>query len=117
MMFLFGAFVGAALMGGQTGFLTQQGLSSIPLRCLMVASEAEYRDCRRLSMQHELLVQSTVNPGNAGVCSYVWAGIRLSERAAYVGTKSNCDVDRALTLEIAALKTLNEQLRAQSKTQ
>ena len=107
MMFLFGAILGATLASGSStaSLMGSSGLAGIPLRCLMVQTEAEYKDCRRLSMRAELMTQSRDSPTSEGNCAYYakWP-------KDYATWKDVCDVDKAMGYEIVALKHLNEAL-------
>lgn len=106
MMFLFGALVGTMLASGDTAaMMGQGGFMGIPLRCMYVTSEQAYRDCRKLSMQREMLAQSTYDPATVGQCYYHWAG-RAGGRIIQP-TETDCNWSHAITLEIEALKALN----------
>jgi hypothetical protein len=114
MMFLFGALLGATLASGSstTSLLSHGGFGGIPLRCLMVMSEADYRACRTLSMRAELLAQSRTEATGIGICGYVWSGQGndVGKIARAVTADDVCSVSRAIDLELAALKQLNAAL-------
>jgi hypothetical protein len=108
-MFLFGAIVGAMMFSGDsTSMLGSNGLMGIPLRCLYVTSEQGYRDCRKLSMQRELLAQSTTDPASVGQCYYRWASRMDTSRLLY--NETDCNWNYAITLELEALRVLNAQM-------
>src|SRR5687767_2697817 len=99
MMFLFGAIVGAMLASG--GAATIPGtspLGTIPLRCLYVANEADYRDCRWLSMAAEINQQSSIRADWTSVCANHWQGEGVRNWAKpYI---AHCDIDKAIAREV-----------------
>lgn len=79
MAFLLGTMVASTNMGGGLGPLGQ-----IPLRCYAAfdISEKEYKDCRRLSMTHELLSHSQWRADMSPECFNLCMPIRLTPKNA-----------------------------------
>jgi hypothetical protein len=97
MGFVFGMLVGGALFSGSS--VAPPALGSIPFRCLAAfeISEAEYRDCRTLTLRREI---------------YEGTPCRANEMEGVAGV---CSFHRHITWEIAALRELKKAVETRKQ--
>jgi hypothetical protein len=93
MGFIFGLIIGAAVTSG--GSVPAPMLGSIPFRCLAAfdISEAEYRQCRTISLQREIYEGTPCRRHN------------MSDPA------DPCSFDKAITWEIAGLREMKAAMQ------